>query len=70
MNTEEAIEILEQHQLWRKGLPPYEVGGECMPHTPKDLGLAIDAAIEYMKRGAPCCPPHPTHWIPTPKVKP
>lgn len=50
MNTQEAIEILEQHQLWRRGLPPYERGGEGMPHTPAQLGLAIDAAIEHMKR--------------------
>jgi hypothetical protein len=51
MNTQEAIEILEQHQLWRRGLPPYEHGGEGLPHTPKQLGKALSHAIEHMKRG-------------------
>ncbi len=52
MNTQEAIEILERHQLWRKGLPPYEHGGERQPHTPAQLGEALTHAIEHMKRSS------------------
>jgi hypothetical protein len=61
MKTDEAIEILEEHNKWRRGDEPYETGGEGMPHNPKELGLAITHAIEHMKRfqwrdikNAPC----------------
>lgn len=48
MHTEEAKAILEQHQLWRRGLPPYdETGG--MPYTPEDVGVAIDVAIKALE---------------------
>lgn len=50
MNTQEAIEILEQHQLWRRGLPPYDRIGEPIPSTGTDLGKAIAHAIEVMGR--------------------
>lgn len=50
MKTDEAIKILEQHQLWRKGEPPYGQGGEGMPHTPVELGAALTHAIDCMNQ--------------------
>jgi hypothetical protein len=38
---------LQQHQLWRRGLPPYDETGGA-PYTPKELGVAIDIAIKAL----------------------
>lgn len=48
MNRDEAIEILTQHQLWRRG------ADMDMPNTPKELGTAIDLAIEALKQPTHC----------------
>ena len=47
MIDEEAIHLLQQHQLWRRGLPPYDETGGA-PYTPKELGVAIDIAIKAL----------------------
>lgn len=44
MNTHTAIKILETHNQWRRGSDESPMG--CT----KELGLAIDHAIEVMKR--------------------
>tara|TARA_S200002703_G_scaffold145900_1_gene140555 strand:+ start:3826 stop:3999 length:174 start_codon:yes stop_codon:yes gene_type:complete len=47
MKHEEALKILQQMQLWRRGDPPYELLG--MPYTPQQYGEALDVAIELLK---------------------
>lgn len=44
MNTQEAIEILEQHNCFRLGLADRD-------RHAVEVGVAIDHAIEVMKRG-------------------
>jgi len=49
MTREQAIAILAIHNTWRRGLPPYENGGEDLPYTMRELGKAIDFAVEAMQ---------------------
>jgi hypothetical protein len=49
MNLDDCITILTEHNLWRRGLPPYENGGEKTSYTVKQLGEAIDYAVERLK---------------------
>lgn len=42
MNPQQVIKILTEHNLWRRG----EV--KDYPHSPYEIGLAIDAAIELL----------------------
>ena len=46
MNAKQAKEILIEHQLWRKGLPPYDKPFSDPPYTTKDLSDAILFAIQ------------------------
>ena len=48
MTKDKAIEILKHYQLWRKGKPPFDVICE-MDYTSKELGEAIDTAINLMR---------------------
>ena len=50
MNIDQAINILTEHNKWRRGQPPYEFGGEQSAHTPKQIGEAIDFAVDVMAR--------------------
>lgn len=50
MTTEQAITILQEMQIWRKGQPPYDAPGAKMPYSPADFGKAIDMAIEALKQ--------------------
>ena len=51
MTHDEAVNILRNYQLWRRGLPPYDFGQPVnMPFTPEKLGEAIDYAIAVMER--------------------
>lgn len=43
MTNTEALEILEQYQEWRRGADTEMLG-------PKDIGKAIDVAIDALKR--------------------
>ena len=47
MTLQEALEILKAHQKWRRGEPPYEIGGS-MPVGPTRLGQAIDVIIKAL----------------------
>lgn len=43
MKLEQAIEILETHNRWRRG-------DDTVPMTnPKDIGIAIDIVVEHFK---------------------
>jgi len=50
MKTQEAIDIIQKHNDWRRGKPPYagEVP-EPMPVTPAELGKALEHAIQVMR---------------------
>jgi len=44
MTITEAIELLKQHNKWRRG-------NEKIPMTnPTDLGIAIDTVVKYYKK--------------------
>jgi len=44
-----VIEILKQHQLWRRGLPPYEEPNS-VTYTPRQLTKALDFAIACLSK--------------------
>lgn len=48
MTKPEALNILTEMQLWRRGLPPYDDTPCEMPHSPKKWGEAVDIAIEVL----------------------
>jgi hypothetical protein len=48
MSLSEAIEIIEDYQAYRRGLPPYDWGQDgCIPlrFTPKIYGEALDVLL-------------------------
>jgi hypothetical protein len=49
MKLIEAIAILTEHNLWRRGLPPYDEAGAPLPYTTRQLSKAIDVAIKTME---------------------
>jgi hypothetical protein len=64
MNKDEALEILKQHNLWRRNqddVNPYEM---C---DPKELGEAIDCVVEALQSEASEQEPaiEPTYIEPT-----
>lgn len=50
MNAARCIKILTAHNAWRRGEEPYENGGEPWPNTPREIGEAIDFAVEEIGR--------------------
>lgn len=54
MNGILAAEMLAEWQKWRRGKPPYD--GDTpetynkMPYSPKEIGIALDYAIEILKK--------------------
>ncbi len=50
MTIDKCIEILVAHNAWRRGDEPYENGGEPWPHSPREIGQAIDFAVEELHR--------------------
>lgn len=52
MTNKEAQEILQEMQVWRRGLPPYDgiepSTRKNMPYTPQQFGEAIDTAIQAL----------------------
>jgi hypothetical protein len=49
MNHNEAISVLKEHQLWRKGIPPYNKARAFPYYTPQDLSAALDYAIAELE---------------------
>lgn len=54
MTTTEAAKILAEFNKWRRGEPPYNWSDDPkkrkeLPYTPKQIGEAIDVAVEAMK---------------------
>ena len=50
MTLDDCINILTEHNKWRRGKEPYHNGGEELPYTIYELGYAIDFAIEELHR--------------------
>lgn len=50
MTLEKCIDVLTKHNQWRRGDVPYEKSGELFPYSPREIGLAIDYAIEELHR--------------------
>ncbi len=49
MSKKRMLWILNEYQLWRRGIAPYHNGGEVFPVEPQELGIAIDLAIQYLQ---------------------
>ena len=52
MKLSDAIEIVEDYQAYRRGLPPYDWSQDgCIPlrHTPKIYGEALDILLNISK---------------------
>lgn len=50
MTSEKAIEILREHNRWRRGEGEYDQPGTTLPYTPKEIGIAIDVVIEEIEK--------------------
>lgn len=53
MNKETALNILIEWQKWRRECPPYDgdtVPPVVMPFSPRELGIALDIAIDNLKK--------------------
>jgi len=51
MNIDQAIEILTEHNHWRRGEPPYDdIPTADMLLKPKEIGEAIDFAVEELHK--------------------
>jgi len=50
MTTDEALEILIDHNKWRRGEGEYEYGDSTVlsKYSPYEIGLAIDKIIEVL----------------------
>ena len=54
MTPTEAAKILAEFNRWRRGEPPYDwsddpANRKDLPYTPKQIGEAIDIAVQAMK---------------------
>ncbi len=49
MTHDEAIHILTEHNMWRRGEGVYGGVGVAMPLSPEELGRAIQYAIDQLK---------------------
>lgn len=50
MNEDNAIQIVEEFQKWRRGEKPYDYFPCEMPYTPKEFGEAIDILLKMVKK--------------------
>ena len=50
METKQAIKIVEEMQLWRRGKGKYDEAGVQPKYTPKEFGEALDKLIEVAKK--------------------
>lgn len=49
MSTPTAIEIVREHQRWRRAQGQYAGLCQC-PHTPEEIGLALDSVLRDAER--------------------
>lgn len=50
MTLDECITILAEHNKWRRGEGNYAYAGVPAPVTSRDLGVAMDYAVEELHR--------------------
>lgn len=50
MTPKEAYEALRELQMWRRAEGVYESVYNEFPYTPKEVGIALDVAIETLKK--------------------
>lgn len=56
MTLKEAYEALREFQMWRRGEGRYRIQCddslhlEPLPYSPKEVGIALDVAIETLKK--------------------
>jgi hypothetical protein len=50
MKLDEVIHILTEHNMWRRGKPPYDGLPDGSEPKPKEVGEAIDFAVEELHR--------------------
>ena len=50
MTPKEAYEALREFNLWRRAEGVYESFYNEFPYTPKEVGIALDVAIETLKK--------------------
>ena len=50
MTPKETYEVLREFNLWRRGEGKYEGFYQKFPYTPKEIGIALDVAIEKLKK--------------------
>jgi hypothetical protein len=48
MTNKQALRILRDYQLWRRGKYPFDEMGHVFEYTPKEIGEAIDVAIKEL----------------------
>ena len=49
METQKAIEILREHNRWRRGEGKYDQPGITLPYSPKEIGIAIDVVTNELE---------------------
>jgi len=52
MTLKTAVKIVEDHQKWRRGEPPYDdypYKKDEPKYTPKELGIAIDCLLSISR---------------------
>ena len=50
MAPAKALEVLVEHQLWRRALGKYADAGAKSPHDALVVGIALDTAIDLLRR--------------------
>jgi len=50
MTLFKAVEIVTEHQKWRRGEPPYDgILPHDLPHSPAEIGIAIDCLLSISR---------------------
>lgn len=56
MTLARALDIVDQHQLWRLGKAPYDVEYAPMPCTPGELTQALQLVVDAARAALPAPP--------------
>ena len=51
MKLIDAIEMLEEHNKWRRAEGRYVETNIFSPNSPRDIGIAIDTVLLNLKKG-------------------
>lgn len=50
MTPKEAYEVLHEFQMWRRDEGKYSEIPKALPYSAKTVGIALDVAIETLKK--------------------